>query len=122
MKNETQPQHTQGEWICLPNGIIEAPSRIICQMSGDYTGELTKSKITEEDKANAQRIVTAVNEYEALKKKADMHDELISFVSMMRDCLSSNGSINKQSTAFLFGSNKTFLTIAKELLKQSEQK
>lgn len=62
--------------------------------------------------ANAKQMVKAMN----------MHDGLIDFVKMMKECLSSNGNINKQSTAFLFGSNKTFLTIAKQLLKEADQK
>lgn len=63
---------------------------------------------------------------EAKKKHADkcvtMHDELLSAVQLMRDALGGKGYINKQSTAFVFGSNKTCYTILNNLIKKAEQK
>lgn len=66
MKNNNQPQHTQGEWKINQMGNIDCGEMRICNMPS-ITGK------EEEIKANAQLILRAVN----------MHDELIAAV---KDC------------------------------------
>lgn len=106
MKTENQPMHTQGEWKVEPTLSIVSDIHtgyILCTVNDRKNGV---------GLANANRIVTAVNEYDSLKKKSDMHDELVEFVvAVLRNIQVPHTS----KEAFL-------LTSAKKLLKQVDQK
>lgn len=88
MKN--QPQHTQGEWKLRKTE--NDPDFLFEIMSGEISIGVVYNSGTSElseqvNKANAHRIVTAVNEYETLKKKADMHDELLLLAKTISEAL-----------------------------------
>lgn len=114
-----KPQHTQGDWKigtqpfgdrknCIQT--MAGKTLAICQHD-------TKGIVSEEEaEANAQRIVTCVNEYEALKKKADMHDELVESVKVQLDIIknliASKRVVNLDEA----------ISYYEQLLKRSEQK
>lgn len=109
MKTQSQqPAHTKGEWSVTPGltRIVTAGgNKTICSFMDveiDRNGK-------EENEANAERIVKAVNEYDENKRRADMHDAFKQFVTKIEIDYSNKLSKELQSE----------LT---ELLKQAEQK
>lgn len=73
--------HTKGEWKLKEIGagitrVIDKDERILATVHGLEDGKDNPARILEEI-ANANRIVEAVNGYDALKKKETMHDEFV---------------------------------------------
>lgn len=95
MKTETnQTKHTQGVWKqsghVMPSETLAVHTeRVFCQFI-DTKFASTKPALAfggtkEEAEANAQRIVTAVNEYDSLKKKEVINKELIKRSKLLAD-------------------------------------
>lgn len=98
MKTENKPQHTQGEWK-LDGMCIDAPD-------GSLIAEIN-SEDGQENQANGERIVKAVN----------MHDELILFIKNVVKTMQI-----KEDEKGLEGVDTVLLVKAKELLIKSSQK
>lgn len=102
-----QPQYTQGEWSV--NDLNEIYSEFYMHIATVHT-----NKTKEIAEANAQRIVTCVNEYDSLKKKEAMHDELIiGLRKIMNGAMANLDSGKKLDKVY---------TAIEQLLKQAEQK
>lgn len=102
MKTQTQPQHTQGEWSFYLDGIYDSKGEMIASTMKDKDHYL---KERNENIANAQRIVKAVN----------MYDELIDSLKAIK------AFVNSASKEYPVSAKAT-LSIIDNLLKQAGQK
>lgn len=116
MKNETQPKRTQGILRVIMNVALKSMVNITNGTGKTIARTVYGKYNKKEAETNAQRIVTAVNEYEALKKKADMHDELLLLAKTISEAL--HDKEQKKLSVF----EMSILDASDTLLKKAIQK
>lgn len=104
MKTKAQPNHTQGKWKADGIKVYDQNKNCIAMCTGDLNIQNFDT-----EKANAKRIVKAVN----------MHENFISASKLISE-KSTIGYDSKGNTCYII--TKEMFSIVKQLLKQAEQK